>query len=166
MNSIILITTATLIFGSRIAYLWHKRHISVAMLPVEAGPVEGADFDFTAMQKVRMGAAAKELNPELQHFIVHNDCMVSRGITPGDVVGVRMFSDTFTLSDSKPDDIMLIHLNDARFRGHKIRVRGEWNEPHHVCHTYYYRGNSKVMSAKPHDCDSIKGVVEEVYHIM
>lgn len=165
MSTIILILTATLIFGSHIIYLWHKRHVCVEMLPVEAGPVEGTCNDFTVMESVRMGVAAKELNPELQHFVVHNECMVSRGIMPGDVIGVRMFSEDFTLSKTTPDDVMLIYLNDARFRGHKIRVRGEQDEANQVCHTYYYQGNRKVMSAHPHAERTIKGVVEDVYHI-
>lgn len=166
MNSIVLIVAATLIFGSRIAYLWYIRHLSVTMLPVEAGSVDGSNRDFTHAESVRMGTAAKDLDPALEHFVVHNDCMVSRGIMPGDVIGVRMFSDNFTLSNTKPDDIMLIHLDDARFRGHKIRVRGEQDTTNNVCHTYYYKGNSKILSAHPHNNDSIKGVVEDVYHIM
>lgn len=165
MSSLLAIIIASIVFGLRIAYKWKENRTSVNMLPVEAGPLEVANRDFTGMECVRMGAAAKALNPDLMHFVVHNDCMMSRGIMPGDVVEVHPFSESFTIADTTPDDILLIHIDDERFQGHKIRVRGERDDANQVCHTYYYKGSTKVMSAHPHTMDKIKGVVENVFHV-
>lgn len=76
---------------------------------------------------------------------------------------VQPFSDEFTIDDVEEGDVLLIELNDEKFRGRKIRVmdHAEGN----AFATYYYVGNKKrQVSSKLHSFDSIRGVVREVNH--
>lgn len=165
MNSIILVIAATVLFGTRIAYLYYVRNKSVNLFPVEAGPLEDVKEDFSKKEKVCLGKVADELNPQLEHFVVRNECMTPRGIMSGDVIGVRLFDGSFTLADTNEDDVLLIYLDDERFKGHKIRIRGEMNNVSKECNTYYFAGRRKVLSRHPHTFNKIKGVVEDVYHL-
>ena len=141
-------------------YLFLKRNKTVMLLPVEAGPTKGADEDFTTPVKIRVGDM--QMVPEYKYFVVRNECMTPRHICSGDVVGVQLFDDNFTVADVHEGDILLIHLDDERFRGHKIRVMRETEGD--AFRTYYYNGNWQQDSSKPHGFESICGVVREINH--
>lgn len=159
-TSLIIVLIAFLVFGGRMLCLFLGRRKTMSLLPVEAGPTDSAKEDFTTPVKIRIGDM--RLQPEYEYFLVRNECMVPRHISSGDVIGVQLFDENFTIADVKEGDILLIYLDDERFHGHKIRVmsgvqRGAFS-------TYYYIGNRKKESSQPHEFGSIRGVVREINH--
>lgn len=160
MTTLISITLATLIFGGRILYLFLRRRKTVELLPVEAGPTADAEEDFETPVPVRVGTMP--MDTSLQYFVVRNECMTPLHINSGDIIGVQLFDDEFTLSDVKQGDILLIYLNDKGFHGHKIRVmdypEGKFFQ------TYYFVGKRPQQSSSPHAFSSIRGVVREINH--
>lgn len=161
MRTLLSILLATAIFGGRILYLYLKRRRREFLFPVEAGPTSETDEDFTQPVSVRIGEMKK--TPGLDYFLFKNECMRPIGICPGDIIGVQPFSDDFTIDDVEEGDVLLIELNDEKFRGRKIRVMDHADGS--AFSTYYYVGNNKrQVSSKLHSFDSIRGVVREVNH--
>lgn len=132
---------------------------------VEAGPIRNLfkqQVDLLPMVDVNIEDIT--MDPNLQYFIVKNQCMQEKGISDGDIIGVRMFEDeNSVLSLSKKDNILLIYINDERFKGYKIREQGEMTNDGLAFNTYHYKGGTKSLSSRPHAIESIKGVVTEVY---
>ena len=132
---------------------------------VEAGPIRNLfkqQVDLLPMVDVNIEDIT--MDPNLQYFIVKNQCMQEKGISDGDIIGVRMFEDEKSvLSLSKKDNILLIYINDERFRGYKIREQGDMTSDGLAFNTYHYKGGTKSLSSRPHAIESIKGVVTEVY---
>ena len=151
MTTLIPVLLATLIFGGRILYLFFRRRRTMELMPVEAGPTADADEDFNTPVPVRV-----------QYFVVRNDCMKPLHISSGDIIGVQLFDGDFTIADVKQGDILLIHLDDNRFRGHKIRVADYVQGD--SFHTYYFVGRQPQDSSEPHAFSTIRGVVREINH--
>lgn len=160
MTTLIPILLATLIFGGRILYLFLRRRKTVELIPVEAGPTADADEDFTTPVPVCVGTMP--MDSSLQYFVVRNECMNPLHISSGDIIGVQLFDEDFTLADIKQGDVLLIHLDDAKFHGHKIRVM-DYAEGD-AFHTYYFVGKQPQESSEPHAFSSIRGVVREINH--
>ena len=160
MNALIPVLLATLIFGGRILYLFCKRRKTVELMPVEAGPTADAKEDFMMPVSVRVGTMP--MNPAFEYFVVRNDCMTPLHINHSDIVGVQLFDDNFTVNDVKQGDVLLIYLDDENFHGHKIRVM-DYAEGK-AFHTYYFLGQHKEDSSKPHAFSTIRGVVREINH--
>jgi hypothetical protein len=86
--------------------------------------------------------------------------MKKRGINHGDIVFARKFDDTFTRGDIRQHDILLLHLNDARYNGYKIRVFRDYT-PQNELETFYYNSDgSEHNSSKPHSLSRVVGVVQ------
>ena len=147
-----------LIFGSYLVYTFLRR--DKKMFPVEAGPVDGVERDFSKPISVCVGDL--HMDKSLTYFVVQNDCMIPRHIYPNDVIGVQMFNDQFTVRDVKENDILLIHLEDDDFKGHKIRVMK--NIEGEAFHTYYFKNGYPKDSKKLHAFNTILGVVRETNH--
>ena len=169
MNSIILIIIALCVFLPCIIFI-HKRknkHTgkTAKLHQVEAGPIRNLfkqQVDLLPMVDVNIEDIT--MDPNLQYFIVKNQCMQEKGISDGDIIGVRMFEDeNSVLSLSKKDNILLIYINDERFKGYKIREQGDMTSDGLAFNTYHYKGGTKSLSSRPHAIESIKGVVTEVY---
>lgn len=169
MNSIILIIISLCVFLPFIIFI-HKRknkHVgkTTKLHQVEAGPIINLfkqQVDFLPMVDVNIEDIT--MDPNLQYFIVKNQCMQEKGISDGDIIGVRMFKDEKSvLGLSKKDNILLIYINDERFKGYKIREQGEMTSDGLAFYTYHYKGGVKSLSSRPHAIESIKGVVTEVY---
>ena len=160
MTTLIPVLLATLIFGGRILYLFFRRRRTMELMPVEAGPTADADEDFTTPVPVRVGDM--QMDASLQYFVVRNDCMKPLHISSGDIIGVQLFDSDFTITDVKQGDILLIHLDDNRFRGHKIRVMDYVQGD--SFHTYYFVGRKPQDSSEPHAFSTIRGVVREINH--
>jgi hypothetical protein len=132
---------------------------------VEAGPIRNLfkqQVDLLPMVDVNVEDIT--MDPNLQYFIVKNQCMQEKGISDGDIIGVRMFDDeNSVLTLSKKDNILLIYINDERFKGYKIREQGDMTSDGLAFNTYHYKGGTKSLSSRPHAIESIKGVVTEVY---
>jgi hypothetical protein len=137
----------------------------VKLHQVEAGPIRNLfkqQVDLLPMVDVNIDDIT--MDPNLQYFIVKNQCMQEKGISDGDIIGVRMFEDeNSVLSLSKKDNILLIYINDERFKGYKIREQGDMTSDGLAFNTYHYKGGTKSLSSRPHAIESIKGVVTEVY---
>ena len=155
---LISILLTILIFGGYTVYKFLQRNKK--LFPVEAGPVDGADRDFT--KSVIVNVNDLQMKKSLKYFVVRNDCMIPRHIYSGDVIGVQMFDNQFTIKDVKKDDILLIYLNDEDFKGRKIRVMKEIEG--NAFHTYYFRDGKPKDSKKLHAFDTILGVVRETNH--
>lgn len=160
MTTLIPVLLATLIFGGRILYLFFRRRRTMELMPVEAGPTADADEDFNTPVPVRVGDM--QMDASLQYFVVRNDCMKPLHISSGDIIGVQLFDSDFTITDVKQGDILLIHLDDNRFRGHKIRVMDYVQGD--SFHTYYFVGRKPQDSSEPHAFSTIRGVVREINH--
>lgn len=150
----------TLLFGGILVYLYLVKHKKVLLFPAEAGPVDGVERDFTKQLPVVVGDM--QMDPSLQYYVVQNDCMAPRHIYGDDIIGVQFFDEQFTIKDIEKDDILLIYIDDSDFHGHKIRAVKDITEDAFL--TYYYRGEEKHDSKKPHSFASVKGIVRETHH--
>lgn len=161
MITLITFILATLVFGGRIFYLFLRKRKTVNLMLAEAGPTSDAkEEDFATPVPVRVGDM--QMDASLEYFLVKNNCMNPRHIYSDDVIGVQLFDDDFTLADVNQGDILLIYLDDDRFRGHKIRVM-DYPEGN-AFHTYYFIGGKIQNSSEPHAFDTIRGVVREINH--
>ena len=172
MDTIILIIIATCVFMPYMIYQHYRRKKkqktsgkTMKLHQVEAGPTRylfRRKVDLTPLVDVDMENI--KVNPNLQYFVVKNQCMRIKGIASGDIVGVRMFDSLDDMSvKTAPSSILLIYLDDKRFKGFKIREQGELTDDGTAYNTYHYKGGIRHKSTKPHPISSIKGVVEEVY---
>ena len=168
MDSIVLIIVASILFLPYIIYQYKKGNTDkcgVKLLQVEAGPTPKSLFirKVNLMTPVSVDMDDIHRDPSLQYYVVKNQCMNIKGISDGDIVGVRPFDDTFTVNDTPTGSILLIFLDDKRFKGYKIREKGMLENDGMAYSTYHYKGGKQHKSSKPHSVDSIKGVVVEVY---
>jgi hypothetical protein len=86
--------------------------------------------------------------------------MKLRNINNGDVIFARKFDNTFTHSQIRPNDILLLQLNDARYNGYKIRVFKEYS-PKNELETFYYNPDGSVHnSSQPHALNRAVGIVQ------
>jgi hypothetical protein len=86
--------------------------------------------------------------------------MKLRDINNGDIIFARKFDDTFTHSHIRPNDILLLHLNDARYNGYKIRVCSEISPKIGLKTFYYNPDGSTHNSSQPHSLDRAVGIVQ------
>lgn len=172
MDSIILILVSTLIFVPYIIWLRyyrinHKSKTIKLLNQVEAGPTTNIlnmfrrKTDLTKMVKTDMEGII--MDKKLQYFVVKNKCMKPKGISNGDIIGIRMFDDNFRLDALEEGKILLIYLDNENFKGFKIREKGTQAMFGTAYDTYYYKRGKKRKSSKPHAIETIKGVVTEVY---
>lgn len=177
MDSIILILIAACIFVPCIIYLRRRKKIRRTkntrtrrdnikhLHRVEAGPTKHFfSKKVDLMPTVAVDMEGIKINPELEYFVVKNQCMQIKGISDGDIIGVRMFKDGFEMpTTSKEGLILLIYLDDDHFKGYKIREQGELTNDGMAYNTYHYKGGVQNRSSRPHAIESIKGIVTEVY---
>lgn len=170
MDSLILIIIATCIFLPYMIcqYRRKKKHTGeiMSLHQVEAGPTRGFSIHkkIDLMSTVDVDMESISVNPELQYFVVKNQCMQLKGISDGDIVGVRMFEHKHSMLDSlKRGQILLIYLDDKHFKGYKIRELGTITDDGVAYNTYHYKGGVQHRSTRPHSIDSLKGVVVEVH---
>jgi hypothetical protein len=91
--------------------------------------------------------------------------MKKRGINNGDIVYAKKFDDVFRKDQIKPNDILLILLNDERYKGYKIRVcKGRNPNDERELETFYYDsdGNER-LSSKNHRIELVQGVIKYKY---
>lgn len=93
---------------------------------------------------------------------ITGSCMKKVGINPGDVGIVRKFDKKFTLDDVKSGDILLIWLNDSKFKGFKMRIFESKKDAEYFKTYYYDEQGEKKYSTSPHHRDSIKGVFQYI----
>lgn len=167
MKTLIIVLLATLFFGGRLLYLYLQKRKTedsktMDIMKVEAGPLANAKKeDFTKPVSVPVGDL--QIDPSLQYFLVRNECMKPLNIKSGDIIGVQLFDESFTIKDVKKGDILLIELDDEEFRGNKIRVM-DYPE-NEAFHTYYYLKGKQKESSHPHSFKNIRGVVREINHV-
>jgi SOS-response transcriptional repressor LexA len=123
--SVILCAIFILIFTGCIWLAYSKNRERKTMLPkVEAGPVSEAKNKSCATPTFtyhdRCYAGDKILNPSKYYALpVEGKCMSARNICENDVIMARKFNAGFRKSDIKPDDILLIRIDDDRYRNYK-----------------------------------------------
>ena len=169
MDSMILILIATCFFLPYMLYQYKKKNKHTGNImqlhQVEAGPTKQyfkQKIDLMPMVDVDMEGIA--IDPKLQYFVVVNQCMKIKGISDGDVIGVRMFGNGYEMpTNTKQGQMLLIYLDDEHFKGFKIREQGEITDDGKSYNTYHYKGGVRNQSSKPHSIASIKGIVEEVH---
>lgn len=91
--------------------------------------------------------------------------MKRRGINNGDIVYAKKFDDSFGKNSIQPDDILLIYLNDERYKGYKIRVFKKYNPDNpEDLETYYYDSEGEErISSRNHRLELVKGIVKYKY---
>ena len=169
MDSIILIIVSAIIFLPYIIYqYWAKNnHIGriMQLYQVEAGPTKKyLKQKINLMSMVDVDMKDIVIDSTLQYFIVKNQCMKIKGISDGDIIGVRMFENGDNIpKTTKKGQMLLIYIDDEHFKGYKIREQGDITDDGTSYNTYHYKGGIQNQSSKPHAITSIKGIVEEVY---
>lgn len=147
---------------------WHSSE--PPLLPVaEAGSTKESSQAFDGYEKtIRISRSDKmtvngvALNrKEYMPLVVKGDCMEHyKDLHQGDVVAARLFDDKFTKKNIQPGDVLLIWLNDDRYKGYKLRVFGDYTADANRLSTYYFKGDERQNSSHPHHIESIKGVVK------
>lgn len=136
------------------------------LYPAEAGTTKrssGGKEDL--MHKVCVNTANINFNDELEYFVIKNNCMKLRGISDGDIIGVKRFSSEEEVRKrAKSGKILLIRLNDDNFNGYKVREQGDLTEAGDAYITYHYKDGKKTKSSRAHAISSIVGVVVEVHN--
>lgn len=130
---------------------------------VEAGPISGVSSTGFKHLSYRINSSFTKRNNgvlyKYRNFIVRGNCMISRNIKPNDIIKVKMFDKNFTSDSIVSGDIVLIFLNDKKFRGYKIREVEKVYDKEAI--TFYYNAQGKkIQSSSPHSLEHIKGVVE------
>jgi hypothetical protein len=177
METIIIIVFIT-IFVALVAYIIASSMMAVkqkkARLPkVETGHIiygneEGnpVPIDKILFAGKKFAAGKKKYNSS-DYILARADgvSMKKKGINNGDIVYARKFDASFGKDQIKPNDILLILLNDERYKGYKIRVCRRRNpEDENDLETFYYDsdGNERT-SSKNHRLDLVQGVVKYKY---
>lgn len=178
MDSLILIILSLMILCPYLLYQnmghsekkKHKRSCFIQLYRAEAGPTRRNILSkifkrqTNLMTLIQVNMANIQRNPNLQYFIVLNNCMVQHNIYDGDIIGVRMFEN---IADIRNNDnigrLLIIFLDSPSFIGYKIREQGNFIESENSYETFYYRDNKKIQSSKNHSISSVKGVVVEVH---
>jgi hypothetical protein len=146
--------------------LYYVLNLIMHSLPeVEAGATSG--INGTGSQRVSGNIAASYWKKEAdgssslhRNFIVKGKCMEPVKINEGSVQSVRIFNkhEKANLANIlKANDIVLIHLNDKKFRGYKLRIVNHVSDSN--ANTYYFVNGIKQESSKPHSLDSIIGII-------
>lgn len=169
MDSMILMVLATCFFLPYIIYQYNKKKKHFGNIKrlsqVEAGSTKrffNRKTDSTSLVSVDMKNIS--IDPNLRYFVVKNQCMQTKGISDGDIIGVRMLNDKDKISAlHKKGLILLIYLDDQNFKGYKIREQGEITNNKMAYNTYHYKDGVQHKSSKPHSIESIKGIVEEIH---
>ena len=129
---------------------------------VECGPISGVKHTGLQRMPERINASYKKVKLGVAYwyrrFVVQGECMTKRGIKPKSIVSVRMISND-DRNNLKSGDIVLIFLNDKKFRGYKIRIIKTVDG--NKAKTFYYdkNGNEKP-SSESHFLVNIIGVVD------
>jgi hypothetical protein len=91
--------------------------------------------------------------------------MKRRGINNGDIIYARKFDESFGKENIQPDDILLIYLNDERYKGYKVRVCKRYNPNNKdELETYYYDNEeNERVSSKNHKLEFVQGIVKYKY---
>lgn len=157
-------TFIIVLFSMIIAYL--LLNLIMRRIPeVEAGPTAG--LSSTGSQRVAGNIPPsykkREANGKIsvhRNFVVKGKCMEPKGISEGNVVDVKVLekSERSLLNkDLKKDQIVLIFLNDERFRGYKLRIVKEVRDTDAL--TYYYEDGQLKDSSRPHKFKDVVGIV-------
>lgn len=154
------------IFASMLICYYLLNLIMHTLPEVEAGPISG--LKSTGCQRVTGNIPAsykkRESNGSLtiyRRFIVRGKCMAPKGIKEGGIVDVRIFNrkEHSNLRDNLSEGkVVLIYLNDEKFRGYKLRIIKELRQDAAI--TFYYNDGEEKESSSPHLLKDIIGVVE------
>lgn len=129
---------------------------------VEAGPTGVSSTGFKHLSCKINSSFTKRDSGKLyryRNFIVQGDCMIPRNIKPNDIIKVKMFDNKFTSDNIVSGNIVLIFLNDKKFRGYKVREIEKVHDKKAI--TFYYnKKGDKIQSSLPYSLENIKGIVE------
>jgi hypothetical protein len=95
----------------------------------------------------------------------NGNSMKKKGINNGDIVYAKKFDDVFRKDQIKPNDILLVLLNDERYKGYKLRVYKRRNpDDERELEMFYYdsEGNER-SSSKNHRIELVQGIVKYKY---
>jgi len=96
-------------------------------------------------------------------FAVIGECMQVKEIEEGNIVLVKKFDNKETKKDLlKPQDVLVICLNDKKYKGYKIRVFEGFDKDGSLKTFCYNADGSLHNSSKNHQIDQIIGVVKFV----
>jgi len=98
-----------------------------------------------------------------QQFAVVGECMRGRKIEEGNIVLVERFDNKKDKKDLiKPQDILVIYLNDKKYKGYKIREFKGFDEDGTLITFWYEEDNTKHRSSVNHQINQVAGVVKHV----
>ena len=129
---------------------------------VEAGPMDRATYKRLIYINDNLVPSYKKSINGISHlfrrFVVKGTCMEEKNINNGSIVNARIFNSTEEKLNLKNGDVVLIYLNDKKFRGYKLRCVKNVNLQD--VETFYYNKGKEIPSSKPHKLDSIIGIIE------
>ena len=103
-----------------------------------------------------------------KQFIIKGNCMKARNIFEGDIILAELFDkndeklpNAVKREKIKENDILLIYLNDEKFRGHKIRVFSGYKNESDELNTFYYHSDGTIRNSKKQlKLEDVKGIVK------
>lgn len=159
--------TFIIILVALIVAYWILNLIMHRVPEVEAGPTMG--LTSTGSQRVHGNVPSSYRKIESdgsvsihRNFVVKGKCMEPRGIKEGDVVDIMVFDKSKRAELGKlleKDQIVLIYLNDRRFRGYKLRIVNDVRDNDAL--TYYYKDGEIQDSSCPHAFKDIIGILRK-----
>lgn len=159
-----MLTFAIIFFSLIIAYM--ILNLIMHRIPeVEAGPTEGLKSTGSKHISDNIPPSYKKKDEKgdvsiHRNFIVRGNCMSPKGIKDGSTVDIKVIkkSDRPRIKEKlEKDQIVLISLNDERFRGYKLRIIKDLRDTDAL--TYYYKGDQIEDSSRPHAYKDIIGVL-------
>jgi TusA-related sulfurtransferase len=160
-----------------IIYILISRYSDVKAKPkldeVEAGPtgsmIMGRTRNYKTMPlRPQDSLFANDGTPisfqNYKQFVVKGTCMEAKKIYEGDIIIAELFNDGLSdnqkLEKINTGDILLIYLDDNKFKGHKIRVCSEKTEGKSFLKTHYFNKDKTVHpSSREHNIEEIIGVI-------
>ena len=146
-------------------------HLNDLKIKPELDEAEAGIISSTT-QKIIMGKSRdyrglirpEDMSLPYKRFVVKGDCMKPRNIFNGDVIFIESFKENASDDDKfqiiKENDILLIYLDDKRFKGYKIRGFSKRNEDGSLETFYYKEDGTTKISGHSHRLESIGGIVK------
>jgi len=131
-------------------------HVNKANTNIKIKPLTSHDCIYTK--------EGKRVNLyDFQQFAVIGECMRAEGIEEGNVVLVKKFGVKESKQNLiKPKDVLVIYLNDKRYKGYKVRVFEDFDTDGSLKTFCYNEDGSLHNSSKNHQIDQVIGTVKFV----
>lgn len=154
------------------SYIYNRQYFPV-IEDVEAGPLDFIEKQKEETEKDNLKplmvkdevlTTSKDIVKisDYKQFRVKGNCMRNRGIESGDIILAHIFKSDTEKEQLKKDDILLIYIDDERYRGYKIRIFDKYSElSKNLLKTYCYTDEGEIhYSKRDHNIKNVFGIVK------